>query len=138
MAIRTVIADIQGSIAAISGIREAPTDAPAEMNVFPFAVCYPGRSTISYGPGYLVRQELTDIVVELHVGRKDQARDIKTLLGYWESIPNAIMADPTLGGNVSTIGEIEVVWSNELAWGSTETVGIVWTIQDVKIQETIT
>ncbi len=56
---------------------------------------------------------------------------------YAESIPNAIMADPTLGGTVDTVVDPITYTFGAMEWAGLETIGYSYEIV-VKIQETIT
>jgi len=132
--IQTAIAHIQGLAEGLPGIRQAPDFPPEQMNVFPFAVCYPAAGEFQAGPMGLMKG-LHNLVVEIHVARKDLPRDVETALPFGEALAAAVMDDPTLGGTVDTVRADEGIsyTFGALAWGGQETVGWRLTIP-VKIQ----
>ena len=134
MTIQTAIAHIQGLAEGLPGIRQAPDFPPEQMNVFPFAVCYPAAGEFQAGPMGLMKG-LHNLVVEIHVARKDLPRDVETALPFGEALAAAVMDDPTLGGTVDTVRADEGIsyTFGALAWGGQETVGWRLTIP-VKIQ----
>lgn len=124
-------------VGAVSGIRKAPDEPPEDMSVFPFAVAWPGETRHEYNvPGE--RKTLMNIVLELHVARKDLPRDYATLIPYADSIPNAIMDDQTLGGVVDTFWRIDVAELGILNWNTVQTIGYRFTLVDVKLRTAIT
>lgn len=134
MTIQTAIAHIQGLAEGLTGIRQAPDFPPEQMNVFPFAVCYPAAGQFQAGPMGLMKG-LHNLVVEIHVARKDLPRDVETALPFGELLAAAVLDDPTLGGTVDTVRADEGIsyTFGALAWGGQETVG--WrVIIPVKIQ----
>lgn len=131
MTLQSAIAGAQTIVGAISGIRSAPAYPPEELSVFPFAVAYSGGGTWEFGPAG-DKKGLHNIIVELHVQRKDLARDVTAAMAYSDSIPNALMLDTTLGGNASTFGRITYVFG-PLGYGGIDTIGFRFTIEAVKI-----
>ena len=136
MGLQAAIDDVQNTVAGLTGIRAAPHEPPESLNVYPFCVAYAGSGSWEYGP-MGDKKGIQNIVLELHVARKDLARDIAAAMAYCESIPNAIMADPTLGGTVNTISGPIVYTFGALSWAGTDTLGFRWTIP-VKLQSAIT
>lgn len=136
MALTDVIANIQDTLGVLTGIRGAPDAPPEQINVFPFIVVYPTGGEWIFGTAG-EKKGLHDVVIELHVARKDLPRDVVTALGYAESIPNAIMKDPTFGGYASTFGSIDYDFG-PLGWGGMETIGFKFTIRRLKMMSAIT
>lgn len=135
MALQDAIAKVQEIAGAVDGIRAAPEYVPEEINVFPFLVCYAGNGSYDFAPAGVMKG-LHNIILELHVARKDLPRDVEKAMKYADNIPLAIMDDPTLGGTVSTIGVITYTFGM-LGYGTTETIGFRFMIQNVKVQTTI-
>lgn len=134
MTIQAAIAYIQGLAEGLTGIRQAPDFPPEQMNVFPFAVCYPSAGEFRAGPIGLMKG-LHSLVVEIHVARKDLPRDVETALPFGELLAAAVFDDPTLGGTVDTVRADEGITYTfgALAWGGQATIG--WRITvPVKIQ----
>ena len=136
MTLAGAISWLQTTMKAQPGIRQAPEYAPDILNDFPAVVAYEGPGTITPGASGEYTM-LFSIVVDLHVARRDMARDISTVRGYVQSIPVAILADPTMGGSVSTYSNIQFSGLIQLlpdTTGQVGTIGYRWTIQGVKIR----
>jgi hypothetical protein len=76
---------------------------------------------------------LHDVLVQLHVARKDLVLDVAAAMPYGDSVPEAIFADPTLGGKAQTFQRIDYEFG-EMSYGGSPTVGWRWTVVGVKIQ----
>ncbi len=140
MTLAATIDQVQTYMRALSGIRAAPDEIPERVNVFPFVITRPGTGTWEFGAAG-DKKGLHNIVIELHVARKDLPRDIATALPYCESIPNLLMYkllnDNKWNGTVDTIGSIGYRfmvwdWSPEL-----KTIGFEFTVNGVKILSAI-
>jgi len=135
--LETACAAIATACAAVSGVRQAPALPPEQITAgnFPFVVTYPDSGTIGYNtPDDAIF--LHNIIVEVHTARKDLPRDVDKIFPYIETIPAAIMADPTLSTNVQTIGEISYTFG-EMNWGDLQTIGIRFTLSEVKLLVTV-
>jgi hypothetical protein len=135
MALQDAIAQVQALAGAVDGIRAAPEYLPEALNIFPFLVCYAGNGSYEYGPSGVMKG-LHSIILELHVARVNLPLDVKNAMHYSDSIPLAIMADPTLGGTVSTIGRISYTFGG-MQYGTQLTLGFKFVIENVKLQTTI-
>lgn len=136
------IADIAGSCAAINGVKSAPTYAPDQIGSsnFPFVVTYPGTGTVDINTPNGNTPELIhlhSVIVELHVARSPLTQAISNSIGFAETIPNAIYADVTLGGNADTVGAIEYTFGG-MKYGDLDTVGYRFTITGIKIRKIVT
>ena len=133
MTIQAAIAYIQGLAEGLTGIRQAPDFPPEQMNVFPFAVCYPSVGEFRAGPIGLMKGCIAWSLRFTWRGRIYRAtwrrrchsencwpRPCLTILPWAE--PSTQCADE---GITYTFGA--------LAWGGQETVGWRLTIP-VKIQ----
>lgn len=128
-----VIAQVATKLAAVSGIRKAPANPEEQMNVFPFAVVYPGDGESTFGvPGE--RLSLDSIVIEVHIARKDLPRDVATSLPFADSVPNALMSDMITTQWAGTIDTFESIgWTfTSLGWGGIETLGFRFTVNGIK------
>jgi hypothetical protein len=116
----------------VSGIRAAPEYPTEDINIFPFAMAYSGGGTWEFGAGGGMKG-LHTIVLEVHVARKDLPRDTKVLMVFSDSVPRALLSDPTLGGHISTFGMIRYTFG-QLGWAGTQTLGFRFYIENVKME----
>jgi len=140
MALKDAIAEIVDELQEIDGIRHVPDEPPESNDAFPFAVVYPGagRYKILAATNVL---GLHNIIIELHVARKDLARDYTTVMKIIDEIPKKIyqaLKDrpsnwETLGGD-NEFG-IETSGFQALEWANVPTRGVVFTLLDVKVKE---
>ena len=132
------IDQIQGQIAAVSGIRAAPSEPPDKLEFFPFAVCYARSGAYQIGPPE-VMTGLHVIVIEVHVARRDLPRDVRAAMAYAKAIPDKVFS--ALKGNyltaISTLGQIRYEFG-PMVWGKQDTLGFRFFLEDVKTQDTIT
>ena len=137
-----VIDAIQADIGALTGMRGAPHEAPEAINAYPFCVAYveSGRSWSDIPGAQII---LCNIRLDLHVARKDMPRDIARAMPWLATILNALhkpMATNTgdrFDSTVDAMGEISFTFG-ALDYGTNETIGFSFLIQDVKIQTNIT
>ena len=130
------IADVQGTVGALTGIREGPTYPGDKLPPLPSSFCFASSGEWKQQPaGY--RTGLHTITLQIHWDRKDLARDVTKAMGFCETIPNAIMADPTLGSTVSTVVDPITYTFGMMEWAGMQTIGWSFNIT-VKIAENIT
>ncbi len=138
MGLQEAINGIQDAVGALDGVRKAPDYPPEQLNQFPFAVCWAAEGTFEYStPG--VRKGLHVIELALHVARNgDLPREVALAMPYIETVPDALMADPTLGGTVATIVGPITYEFGPLGYGEKEqnTLGFLFRIR-VKIEAEI-
>lgn len=136
--LQDAIVQIQALVSGISGIRGAPDEPPDQISHYPFAVCFPESGVYEAGVPAGCMQGLHDIVVELHVARKDLPRDYRKAIAYAKSIPNAILnALGTVNlDTVSTVGFIRYEFG-VLNWGETPTMGFRFVLESVKTTDTL-
>ncbi|MHC4646876.1 MAG: hypothetical protein ACYTBJ_15365 [Planctomycetota bacterium] len=136
--LKDAVAEIVDELQTISGIRRVPDDPPENNDQFPFAVVYPLTGLYTQGPAVLMKG-LHSVNIELHVSRKDLPRDFKLIMDLIDEIPYELMKLLNDGGytNLSTIGEIEYTFG-PLSWAGVDTLGVTYTITDVKVEREIT
>lgn len=132
--LQDVIEYVQGVVKGISGIRAAPLDPPGSLTIFPTSIAYPGPETWVTGDPAGMAKALRTIVMEIHICRKDMPRDYQAAMVFSDSIPLAFMADPTLGGKVSTFSRISSPGLVQLGWGTDMTIGFRFSIEGIKMQ----
>lgn len=132
MTLQSVINAIQDVCLTVSGIKGAPDYAPEQINVYPFVVTYPGEGSIQFGTTDEMKA-LHDVIVEVHVARKDLPMDMRAVAGFVDSIPAVLLADPTLAGTCSTFQSIRYRFG-ALGWGGQDTLGYRFTVVGVKVR----
>jgi len=135
--LQSAIDEIQTEVRALSGIRSAPDEPPDQMGAYPFAVAYAGKGVWSSQTPE-TKVGLHDIVIELHVARKDLARDVTSAMSYSDSIPNAIMLalkDGTFSA-IETFADIAYEFVG-MGWGGVDTLGFRFTVRAVKMSSAI-
>jgi hypothetical protein len=130
--LQDAIRHVQKTVRQVEGIRAAPEYPEDNMAIYPFAVAFADSGRWDYGPGYLAKRGLHTIVVEVHVARKDLSLDVEAAMKYSDSVPDKLMYDPTLGGNVDTIGGIRYEFG-PLGWADQLTIGFRFFIEDIKM-----
>jgi hypothetical protein len=115
-----VIDYIQAKMRALDGVEEAPDEAPEQMLQFPFVMTLPRSGRITKESPQMMG--LYTIYVEVHVGRQVLPKAIEMALPFGDSVPQALWADPKLGGLVSTIQEIRFVFGR-VTWGNEDHIG---------------
>jgi len=136
MGYQAAIAAVQALILTLPGIKQAPAYAPEQISEFPFSVAYPGSGTWEFGAGGSMKG-LLSIVIEIHVARLNLPDDISNAMVYADIVPKILLQNPTLSGTVSTFGTIDHEFA-PLGYGSSETIGFRWVIQNIKILSDIT
>lgn len=131
-----VIQAIQDTVITVTGIREAPDYPPEQVSDFPFAVAFPAEGDHNFGV-VGERMFLGDIVLEIHVSRVDLPTAVENSIGFGDTIPDALMADPTLNGTCDTFEKIHQSFG-ALNWGEIQTIGYRFTIRNIKIRTNIT
>lgn len=126
---------LAGIVRGVSGVRMAPNYPPDQASVFPFAVVMARAGT--FAPGVAGESKaLHDIVVQLHVARKDLPVDVQAAMGFSDSVPLAIMDEPTWSGTISMYQRISYEFG-EMEYGGVQTVGWRWVVEGVKIRSNL-
>jgi hypothetical protein len=116
----TIINYVQAMMRDLDGVLEAPDEAPEQMVQFPFIVAFPRSGEISRES--VQAMGLHTMYIEVHIGRQVLPSAIRMALPFGKSVPDALWADPKLGGNVSTIRAIRYTFGR-LDWGQEQHVG---------------
>jgi len=136
--LKDAVAEIIDELQTISGIRYAPDELVESANEqFPFAVVYPLTGRYTVGPSTLMKG-LHGINIELHVARKDLPRDFSTVMKLIDEIPyqiDKLRKDGKLTA-MSTFGDITYTFG-PLSWSGVETLGVTYTIEEVKVEREI-
>jgi hypothetical protein len=136
MTIVQAIAAIQDTVGAVTGIRVAPDYAPDNLSIFPASVVYPRTGTIDSGPAGNMKA-LHNFVIEIHVDRMNLQKDLARVIPFGDSIPEALLDDPTIDGTISTFGVIDYTFG-PMTWGDIPTIGWRFVVNACKLQTDIT
>lgn len=107
--IRYAIPAIQDVVGALSGIRYAPdnpTDLAAQAD--PIAICMAGTGLIDYADGLTIYNPIT-LRLWVTVAHKDTPRNDAAVIGYGDSVPQALWQSIDLAGTVDSIEAIRIV-----------------------------
>lgn len=100
---------VQDIMLAQVGVRGGPDFPPDKIAAAePFSVCMAGPGTINYFDGLTIYYPMT-IRLWLTVAHKDTPRDDAKVIGYGDTVPSALWADPTLSGTVDYIEVVRIV-----------------------------
>ena len=135
--LQQAIDQIVDAAGAVSGIRFAPDEPNDQTPTFPALLTFCERGTYRHSPIGVMTGSHT-ILLELHVARRDLARDVAAAMAYAKSIPNAILnAHKTSALTaIEEIGEIGYEFG-PMTWAGQDTIGFRFRIQGVKTQDTI-
>jgi hypothetical protein len=139
MALQEAIAGLQDIAGSVTGVRVAPDYAPENLNIWPAAIAFPESGTItSESDAWYIG--LHNLILELHVARGDLPKVLEKIIPLGEDVYEALLADPTLGGTVSTYGDLTYEFG-PMEYGSppgaAATFGWRFTLTDVKIMGTL-
>ncbi len=136
MSIVTALSAIRATVAAVSGIRQTPTNPTETANVWPFAIVYALDGNASAFP-IGTSTHLLNIAVEVFTARKDLARDFDVINPFLDSIPAALLAEVTGTGsqfesNITTFDTINYELL-EKDYAGVAVIGYRFTLTNVKI-----
>ena len=121
MTIEAAILNLQAKWLSIDGVNSAPDYPPESPGAYPFAVTYERRGRLA-GRSFGFGDEIALLFSELHVARTMLPRDIQAVMPFRDQFIALLIADPTLGGTVSTITPEGVSWTfGRLGWGQEST-----------------
>ena len=112
--------------AAISGIKATYVHVPEAVTVYPCCINYPVSGSLDVGyvmPSSIAGTGNADtIVVLLLVARGVLSKADKGARPYRDAFMDAITADPTLGGKVSTVKQIRYTYGTS-KWAEMDHIG---------------
>lgn len=115
--------ELQQLLSTITGLRSAPDYPPDKPGTFPFLVVFPASGTFAPvtfdGP-----EGAHTVIIQIHVARKDLARDLKDAIPYVEKIAKKLLYQDhsNLNSTVDDIGELRYTFG-DLEWGGVPTLG---------------
>jgi len=130
MSVDTALANLTSKLAALPGMKSAPTLIPEDPGVFPFGIAYE-RSGVLVARAAGEANDLATLFVEIHVARSLLGQAIQLASTFRDPFLLALIADPTLGGSVSTMNDVRRTFG-VLEWAGVQTIGYRFEI-DVKI-----
>ena len=138
MSLQSFIEELQDVMRVDVGIANSPPYPPEKMGSFPFCVTHAGQGIWRANTeGDIVG--LHNVVIEIHDARKDLARDIRASMPFGDSVPVAIWKahlEDRLP-SAMTFGSITYTYG-PLQWGTDETIGWTFTIEQCKFRVGIT
>ena len=138
--LKNTVAEIINELQTISGIRYAPDTLVENSNEqFPFAVVYPLTGYFNTLTTSSQMKGMHSINIELHIALKDLPRDFAQLMDLIDEIPYQIikLRNDGLLSHMATFGNIEYTFG-ELIWAKVQTLGVTYTITEVKVERKIT
>jgi hypothetical protein len=129
--IESAVAAVVTAVDTVTGIVQVPVNPPDTVNVATFAVVYAQSGTINNGV-IGAKKALHNISVDLLTKRTDLARDMARIKPFVDTIPAALLADPTFGGTLQTFESItyELITPD---YGGVPVIGYKFTMNNVKI-----
>ncbi len=110
--------DIAGRTVKMQAAPEQPTEA---ANQFPFAVAYEREAETVFAASEYA-QDAGLIYCEIHVARVMLGAAIVLAMSFRDPFLKLLIADPTLGRNVSPITRVKRTFG-ALTWGKVDTIG---------------
>lgn len=137
-ALDDAIDEIIDELQTISGIRRVPDEPPEDNKAFPFAVVYPSTGLYEQIMTLEMRA-LHSINIELHIARQDLPRDYDKVMALIDVIPYELMKKLKDGNftALDTFGTINYLFG-PLSWGGVDTLGVTYTMKNVKVKTAIT
>lgn len=131
MTIGGALLHLQGILLGLPGVNSAP-DFPSEsVGSYPFAVSYEYGGYVETHSAYFA-DVISTVFCEVHVSRTMLDSGISTAISIRNSFLQALISDPTLGGEVDGLIDIKFEFGL-LSWGSVTSIGYRFKI-DLKIQ----
>ena len=137
--LKNTVTEIINELQTMSGIRYTPDSLVENSNEqFPFAVVYPLTGYFNTLTTSAQMKGMHSINIELHIAREDLPRDFSTLMDLIDEIPYQIikLRNDGLLSHMATFGNIEYTFG-EMYWAKVKTLGVIYTITEVKVERAI-
>ncbi len=137
--LKNTVKEIIDELKTISGIRYTPDALVENSNEqFPFAVVYPLTGYFNTLTTSAQMKGMHSINIELHIAREDLPRDFSKLMDLIDEIPYQIikLRNDGLLSHMATFGNIEYTFG-EMIWAGIKTLGVAYTITEVKVERAI-
>jgi hypothetical protein len=130
--LKNAIINLQDDLRTIPGMQAAPYEPPDNIQAYPFCVAYPSAATGTIGAPAGQYRIVYELIIELHVARKDMPRDYDKTAHLLEAVMSKLLANPTLGGEGTIVTEfsdrINAQWG-VMQWGENQPETIGWQIR---------
>ncbi len=139
--LQDIIDQIQDVTGGLTGVRSAPDKPPDNAAAWPVVVAYASSGQWRGGDPPQLMTGIHNITVQMHVPRKDLARDTALLMAYAKSLPNAIYKAWLVSGTLpalASIREINYRLRDDLMIGETQTLCLEWLVAGVRTQDIVT
>lgn len=132
------ITAIAAVVAGVNGVKSAPAMPTEQMSDYPFAMTYLTGGNIEVSP-IGTRRSLISVAIDLLTPRRDLALDMAILLPFVDSIPAALLAEVSDGGdifsgNIETFGSIAITFLPGVDFGGVPMIGYRFSMENVKLQ----
>lgn len=135
--LQDTVEELQALVRALDDVRTAPEYAPEKTSSYPAAFAFVESGWYERRKEKLLGNH--SVIIEVHVARKDLARDISTAMGLAKSVPDAIM-DAWRTGSLNTLSHLgRITYTfGAMSWADTDTVGFRFTVSDVRTEDDLT
>jgi len=124
-------------VAGVTGIAQAPTNPNETQNIFPVAAIY--LSSGNLGAGAIgTRKSLYNVVIDVLTNRIDLAHDLTILDAFIDTIPAALLAEISDGGDrfsntISTFDQITMQFLPTVDYAGVQLIGYRFILNNAKI-----
>jgi hypothetical protein len=124
-------------LAAVSGVNQAPERPNETQNDYPFVVTYLVSGELGAGATG-TRKSLYNIAIDLLTNRMDLNRDLQILNPFIDTIPAALIAEVSVGGDkfsstISTFDTISMTFLPAVDYAGVQMIGYRFMLNNVKI-----
>ena len=136
--IEDAIQEMVDIVNAVTGMRNVPGAPPDTNDQFPFATLIPVSGRFEMQSRAI--QSWHDVEIHLHVERKGMTMAYNQIMPLLTTIPKALMQELSDGGftHLTTWeGDISYVWETS-SWQNTPTLAFIFTVEGVKVLDTLT
>lgn len=136
MTVASALTAIASVVAGVSGIRSAPANPTEQANADPYAAIYVAGGNMTAGV-IGSKYGLFTVAIDVLKVRKDLPRDLATLNPFLDSVPAALLAEVSDGGdmfsgNIVTFGGVEIEFLPDVNYAGVEMIGYRFMMVNVK------
>lgn len=136
MTVASALTAIASVVAGVSGIRSAPANPTEQANADPYAAIYVAGGNMTAGV-IGSKYGLFTVAIDVLKVRKDLPRDLATLNPFLDSVPAALLAEVSSGGdmfsgNIVTFGGVEIEFLPDVNYAGVEMIGYRFMMVNVK------
>jgi hypothetical protein len=134
--VSSALTAIAGVVAGVSGIRSAPANPTEQANADPYAAIYVSGGQVNAGV-IGSKYALMTVAIDVLKVRKDLPRDLATLTPFLDTVPAALLAEVSSGGdmfsgNIVTFGSVQIEFLPDVNYAGVDMIGYRFIMTDVK------